>query len=104
MYTLPAAPPPDASVAAENPAALHRPGSPGAGAAEAADVPGVSADDDGAGTVDGAEDASWLAELVAVPVPVGVVVWACGWPGPHAVSNSAAAVAAVDMTNPWNIR
>jgi hypothetical protein len=68
------------------------------------DVPGVSADDVGAGAVGGAEDAPGLPEVVAVPVPAGVVVWACGWPAPHAVSNSAAAVAAVDMTNPWNIR
>ncbi|WP_342776076.1 hypothetical protein [Pseudarthrobacter phenanthrenivorans] len=96
MYTLPAAPPPLASVAAESPAALQRPGVPGAGAAVLGDVP---ADDGGAGVEGGADVAFGLAE----PVPGAVVVCDCGWLAPHAVSISAAAAAAVVMANPWNI-
>lgn len=65
-------------------------------------------DDGGADIVGVAEDAPGLAELpaglVAVPEPAGAVVWASGWLGPHALSISAAAAAAVDMTNPWKIR
>ena len=68
------------------------------------DVPGDVPDDVGGAVVAGADVAPGLAELLAEPEPAAVVVGACAWPGPHAVSNSAAAVAAVDMTNPWNIR
>jgi hypothetical protein len=37
-------------------------------------------------------------------VPDWVVCWPCGWPGPHAVSISAAAATAVVITNPCEIR
>ncbi len=61
--------------------------------------------------VGGAEDcvvADGAADWLACPLPEGegegdVVVWDCGWLGPHAVSNSAAAAAAVVITNPWEI-
>jgi hypothetical protein len=102
MYTLPAAPPPDASVAAVSPEALQRAGSPGAGDAEDVDVPVA---DGVAGGVGSADVAPGLAGLLAGPVPVfGVVGCASGWLGPQALSISAAAAAAVDMTNPWKIR
>ncbi|WP_308192129.1 hypothetical protein [Arthrobacter sp. AK04] len=102
MYTLPAAPPPDASVAAVSPEALQRAGSPGAGAAEDVDVPVADGVADGAGAADVVPG---LAGLLAEPVPVFAVVGcASGWLGPQALSISAAAAAAVDMTNPWKIR
>jgi len=92
-------------VAAVRPAALHRPGAPAAvvlGAGEdGVDVAG--AEDAGGGVL-----ADGVADWLACPLPEGegegvVVVWDCGWLGPHAVSNSAAAAAAVVITNPWEI-
>jgi hypothetical protein len=56
------------------------------------------AEDAGAG-VDAVGEGDWL----ACPLAGGVVVWDCGWLGPHAVSSSAAAAAAVVMANPWEI-
>ncbi|VII99015.1 hypothetical protein [Arthrobacter sp. DR-2P] len=87
-------------MAAVSPAALQRAGAPGAGVS----LPGVPADDGGAGVVGAADVASGLAELVAGPVPPDGVVCACDWPGLQALSINAAAAAAVDMTNPWKIR
>ena len=104
MYTLPAAPPPEASVAAVSPEALQRAGSPGAGAAEDVDVPVDDGVADGVGAADVVPGlAGLLAEPVPVPVPAAVGC-DCGCAGPQALSISAAAAAAVDMTNPWKIR
>ena len=86
-------------MAAVSPAALHSPGAPGAvvpGAGEAG-VEVAGAGDDGAG-VDAGAEADWLDWP-----PGDVVVWDCGWLGPHAVRSSAAAAAAVVMANPWEI-
>ena len=87
-------------MAAVSPAAFHNPGSPAAvvpGAGEAGvDVAGA---EDAGGGVDAVAVGDWL----ACPVAGDVVVWDCGWPGPHAVSSSAAAAAAVVMANPWEI-
>jgi hypothetical protein len=55
---------------------------------------------DGAGDADVAPGLAELAELV----PGGVVVDDCGWLGPHPLSSSAAAAAAVVMANPCEIR
>ncbi|WP_307433438.1 hypothetical protein [Pseudarthrobacter defluvii] len=80
---------------------MHRPGAPaevvlGAGD-DGVDVAG--AEDAGAGVV-----ADGLADALACPLPEGdAVVWDCGWLAPHAVSNSAAAAAAVVITSPWGI-
>jgi hypothetical protein len=90
MYTLPAAPPPVASVAADSVAALQRAGPAGAL------VPGED-DWDGVGDVGVVEG---LAELV----PGVVVLWACGPSQPHPLSISAAAAAAVVKTNIRDIR
>ena len=59
----------------------------------------------GAEDAGGALDADDVGDWLACPVAGGVVVvWDCGWLGPHAVSNSAAAAAAaVVMANPWEI-
>jgi hypothetical protein len=91
MYTLPAAPPPVASVAAESPAALHRAGEP-------------AADDVGAAVASGVAVPVGLAESVLVGVglaelvPGSVVDCCCGSEGPHPASTKAAAAAAVAMT------
>lgn len=82
-------------MAAERSAALQSPVAPGAVVARDVDD-GVP---DGGGGVEGA---AGPAELL--PAAVVVVDCACGWLGPHPLSISAAAVAAVDMTNPWEIR
>jgi hypothetical protein len=100
MYTLPAAPPPDASVAPESVAALQSAVLPGAV------VPGVSGvEDDGDGAADALADAlevagegDALAELLPDVVPCG-----CAWLGPQALSISTAAAAAVVRTNTWEI-
>jgi hypothetical protein len=85
-----------------SPEALQRPGSPGAGAAEDVDAPADGGVADGVGAAD---EVPGLAGLLAEPVPVFAAVGcASGWPGPQALSISAAAAAAVDMTNPWKIR
>ena len=67
-------------------------------------VPGAG--EDGV-DVAGAEDdvvADGVADVLACPLPAGDdVVWDCGWLGPHAVSNRAAAAAAVVIANPWEI-
>jgi hypothetical protein len=66
------------------------------------DVPVADGVADGVGSADVAPG---LAGLLAGPVPVfGMVGCASGWLGPQALSISAAAAAAVDMTNPWKIR
>lgn len=88
MYTLPAAPPPVGSVAADRAAALHSAGPAVVGEAL----------DGGADVLGAAEEVAGLAEEVTG----AVVSCACGWLGPQAVSSSAAAAAAVVMTNPWN--
>jgi hypothetical protein len=78
---------------------LHKAGAPAAvvpGAGESGVV--VTGADDG-----GAVDADDVGDWLACPVAGAVVVWDCGWLGPHAVSNSAAAAAAVVMANPWEI-
>lgn len=70
-----------------------------AGAGESA-VAGVDVAGAGeAGGVDADEEGDWL----DCPVAGEVVVWDCGWLGPHAVNSSAAAAAAVVMANPWDI-
>lgn len=85
-----------------SPDALQRAGSPGTGAAEDGDVPVDDGVADGVGAADGVPVP---AGLLAEPVPVFAAVGcASGWPGPQALSISAAAAAAVDMTNPWKIR
>ncbi len=66
------------------------------------DVAGAEGVEDAGGGVVADGVADWL----DCPLPEGegdVVVWDCGWLGPHAVSNSAAAAAAVVITNPWEI-
>jgi hypothetical protein len=63
----------------------------------------VPVGDGGADAVGAADDASGLAGLLAEPVPAAVGC-DCGCAGPQALSISAAAAAAVDMTNPWKIR
>ena len=68
-----------------------------AGAGES-DVAGVDVAGE-AGGVDADEEGDWL----DCPVAGDVVVWDCGWLGPHAVNSSAAAAAAVVMANPWDI-
>ena len=68
-----------------------------AGAGES-DVAGVDVAGE-AGGVDADEEGDWL----DCPVAGEVVVWDCGWLGPHAVNSSAAAAAAVVMANPWDI-
>jgi len=55
--------------------------------------------DDAGGGVDAVPVGDWL----ACPVAGDVVVWDCGWLGPHAVSSSADAAIAVVMANPWEI-
>jgi hypothetical protein len=86
-------------VAAERPAALHSAGPAGAAVAGAdADADGDSdAEPDGLGDAD-------VAPGLAEPVPGGVVEDDCGWLGPHPLSSSAAAAAAVVMANPCEIR
>jgi hypothetical protein len=59
----------------------------------------VAGAEDAGGAVDAVGEGDWL----ACPVAGAVVVWDCGWLGPHAVSSSAAAAAAVVMANPWEI-
>jgi hypothetical protein len=60
----------------------------------------VEPDDDGDWDTPGEADVvDGLAELAPAVVP-----WLCGWPGPHAVSISAAAAAAVVITNACEIR
>jgi hypothetical protein len=87
---LPAAPPPVASVAAARLPALHRAGP----------VVAAGTDDDDEGPPGDADVVDGLEELVAGCV----VVWPCGWEGPHPVSISAAAATAVVITNPCEIR
>jgi hypothetical protein len=70
-----------------------------AGAGES-DVAGVDVAGAGeAGGVDADDEGDWL----DCPVAGDVVVWDCGWLGPHPVNSSAAAAAAVVMANPWDI-
>ena len=87
-------------MAGVSPAAFPRPGSP-AGLVPGAGEAGVevAGDEDAGGGVDADAVGDWL----ACPVAGDVVVWDCGWLGPHAVSSSAAAAAAVVMANPWEI-
>jgi len=87
-------------VAAVSPAALHRAGVP-AGVVPGAGEAGV--DVAGAEEAGGGVDADGEGDWLACPVAGGVVVWDCGWLGPHAVRSSAAAAAAVVMANPWEI-
>lgn len=84
-------------MAADSPPALHSAGP--AGAAVAGAVAGGGSDD----VPDGLGDAD-VALGLAEPVPGGVVVDDCGWLGPHPLSSSAAAAAAVVMANPCEIR
>lgn len=70
---------------------------PGAGDSDMAGVDVAGAGE--AGGVDADDEGDWL----ACPVAGDVVVWDCGWVGPHAVSSSAAAAAAVVMANPGDI-
>jgi hypothetical protein len=84
-------------VAAERLAALQSAG-PAAGA-----VAGAVADGDSDDVPDGAGDAD-VAPGLAELVPGGVVVDDCGWLGPHPLSRSAAAAAAVVMASPCEIR
>jgi hypothetical protein len=98
MYTLPAAPPPDASVAADSVAALQSAVAPGAV------VSGVEGDGDADALADALEvagEGDALAELLPDVVPCG-----CAWLGPQALSISTAAAAAVVRTNtceiPWD--
>jgi len=93
MYTLPAAPPPVASVAADSVAALQRAGPAGA----------LVPDEDDDGDWDGLGDAG-VVEGLAELVPGVVVLWACGPSQPHPLSISAAAAAAVVKTNIRDIR
>ncbi len=84
-------------MAAERPPALHSAG-PAGGAGAGAVADGESdVGPDGRGEAD-------VAPGLAEPVPGGVVVDDCGWLGPHPLSSSAAAAAAVVMANPCEIR
>lgn len=80
-------------MAADSPAALHRPGAAGEEVAGAAD-------DGGADVAGGVDAVVGPGELVPGAV---VVDSACGWLGPQAASVRAAAAAAVDMAIPWKI-
>ncbi|MDQ0146669.1 hypothetical protein [Pseudarthrobacter niigatensis] len=79
---------------------MHSPGPPAADVAGAGEA-GV--DVAGAGDDGGGVDADAVGDWLACPVAGVVVVWDCGWLGPHAVSSSAAAAAAVVKANPWEI-
>lgn len=86
-------------MAAERPAALHSAGPAGAAVA-GADGDG---DSDADAEPDGLGDAD-VAPGLAEPVPGGVVVDDGSWLGPHPLSSSAAAAAAVVMANPCEFR
>jgi hypothetical protein len=88
-------------VAAVSPAALHSPGVPAAVVAGDAGADVAGAED--AGGVEAVDVAGGEADGLACPLAGGVVVWDCGWLGPHAVRSSTAAAAAVVMANPWEI-
>jgi len=79
------------SVAADREAALHSPGLAGDGAT-------LVGGGGGAEVVGSGEDVVGLAAGVA-----GCVVsWVWAWLGPHPVSSSVTAAAAVVMANPWD--
>lgn len=67
-------------------------------------APEAGADDGGRDVLGADADADAEGLGLAAFVPGSVVPCGCGWLGPHAVSNSAAAEAAVVIKNPCEIR
>jgi hypothetical protein len=96
-----------ASVVAFSPDALHSwvPAAVDCGAAEL-EVGEAGCGWEGEGEDDGGADVAGAACVLGVAVPVAgsVVPWVAGWLGPHAVSSSASAAAAVVPNSPLVIR